>query len=63
MASQPYDFITTTREEFGAAQSKDPELQLLRTWLDEQQTPTVDDLAPHSGRVKTLAKLREKASL
>ena len=57
------DFIIPTREEFAAAQSQDPDLQLLRTWLEEQRTPTADDLAPHSGRVKTLAQLREQVSM
>ena len=43
------DFIIPTCEELAAAQSQDFDLQLLRTWLNKQQTPTANDHTPHSG--------------
>ena len=51
---QVIDFQIPTSQEFATAQSADPELKQLRQWIDEQRTPSADELAPSSGHFAQL---------
>ena len=57
------DFQIPTSDEFATAQSADPELKQLWLWIDEQRTPSADELAPSSGYFKCFAQLLSEISL
>ena len=57
------DFQIPTKEEFAEDQKADVELQQLRDWIDAKRTPSADELAPLSGRTKTLAQLIDQVTV
>ena len=59
---QVSNFQNPTSEAFATAQSTDAELKQLRQSIDEQRTPSADELAPLSGNLKCFAQLLSETS-
>ena len=57
------DFVVPTWSEFAKAVAADPELQIVKKWLETNQVPTPDELAAQSAHVKEYAQLREQLIL
>lgn len=55
-------FIVQDRRTFVEAQARDPELQLLRTWMQASKIPTTVEFASESPRMKQLAPLSDFVS-
>ena len=57
------DFIVPTWSEFANAVEEDPELHIVKQWLETNRVPTPDELAAHSAHIKEYAQLREQLTL
>ena len=57
------DFIVPTWSEFADAVTADPELHVVKQWLETNQVPTPDELAAQSAHVKEYAQLRTQLAL
>ena len=57
------DFAIPGPEEFQAEQEADTELMQLRAWINSGQCPSVDSLAPMSGRMKALSQVFEETHI
>ena len=60
---EPEDFSIPTREELAQDQEADMDLKRLRDYVQTQHCTTTDELAPFSGRLKTLAQLLDQISV